>query len=203
MQDYPLGKEEAVRFHVFLSDREILRKLTMVLEGKGYVGYWDHSGQMSYVLDGRKGVESTVKRMQEIYDHFEDEQRGASSPNSKLIKQAILDYLYSRGFSPENKGTVFLYEIIYYLLKPGADSSNLRKGVYQTVAGRHHTTVELVDRSIRYAKARAGIGGGNRSLIHSCLRDLEAHAHPKAGPCKNLGQTKNSPFTDCEKIGML
>lgn len=184
-------------FRVAATDKELLGELTKILKQKGFVGCWDKTGEMRFLLDGRAGGYSTVLQMEVVQERLKAFEERCVGPKDKVVQQKIMKILLRRGFSPELKGTGYLVELLFYLLQPGHQISNLSKGGYLHLAKHHGTDSKSVDRSIRYAKRKAGILLNNRSffleLLEEC-RSLESESALKPVAGEQISWEEYSQF---------
>lgn len=145
------SENDCIKFHVFTSDKELLRHLTRILEKRGFISAWEKSGEMRFLLDGRRDnyqlvrqIETVTNRMKEFAEY--------KSGNKESLRVQIARHLIEMGFRPELKGTEYILEVLVYLLQPDSDRSNLSKGAFQHLARQFKTEIKSIDRSIRYAK---------------------------------------------------
>jgi len=158
------SKDARLSFYVAASDRDILAKISDIMRGQGYVGA-DVSGQIRYIIDGRRNLYSTVHRIQTLTQTVLEEEAVLWNPDQDMLRKAteeVLD-LY------EIPGTLKGYQLLRYMLILGArDETILRpmnKTLYPKTAEHFHINCQQVDRIVRYATRRAGIPEGNASLI--------------------------------------
>lgn len=166
---------DSIKFYVAASDRDMLGRLTSILERKGMISCWEKSGEMSFLLDGRQGGYHVARQISEINDHLRHRRNKQSESQKRLLK-LINRALNSYGLREELKGTEFLREIIFHLIVNKGNLTNFSKGVYLDVARHYGTEPKLIDRAIRYTRMQAGITLTNVEFIHKLLNDLQSEA---------------------------
>lgn len=165
---------QPLQFHVISSDKDLLGKLTHVMNNRGYVTYWEKSGEMRFILDGRKGVYEAARQLNQVVSDLElANSYQVESEDDKILKAAIYNCIQSYHLPHELKGTGYLFEILYYMLKPGYDHNNLSKGIYQILADKHATEAKLVDRAIRYLRRKINCKESNTVFVHHLLEDIK------------------------------
>lgn len=160
---------DTTRFHVAASDRELLNRVTQVLRQKGFVGLWERSGEMRFLVDGRQGEYDAIQQIQQIQTYMRECQQTAYSPEKAQLSDDIHEVLQAAGLERAHRGTTYLAHLIFYLCQPDQEQTNLSKGGYLYLAKKFHTDVRAIDRAIRYAKTRAGHQLANRLFIHQLL----------------------------------
>lgn len=167
---YPAKDRRAINFYVAASDRDILSKVSDILRGQGYVGIADTSGEIHYIVDGRKNLYASVHHMQRIAEASQSYGMDAVDIDETLLRETIEAVLYRHRIPQNLKG----YQLLRYILLIAAkDETIIRpisKVLYPKTAEHFSLTINQVDRIIRYATKQAGIEDGNASLI-TRLRD--------------------------------
>lgn len=159
-------------FHVITSDREMLNTLTRLLNSRGFIGCWEKSGEMRFILDGRKGAYSVLQQLEEVQNKLQEFEMEYDRPQRMDLQLLIQNVLNRYRVPRELKGREYLAELLFYLTQPGSVASNFSKGAYQHLARHFQTDVRSVDRSIRYARAKAGYRESNRQFTLRLLQEV-------------------------------
>ena len=188
--------QDALGFYVAATDRELVRQITEIFGRRGYIGVSDGFGRMRYLVDGRDGAMSASSR---ILGTAEEVIRRKTEQDERLLpyeSAAITAVLDDSRLEPSLKGYRHLRFILSLTFRDDSLLRPITKTLYPAVADRFHSTVDQVERDVRYAIRRSGFHPAGVSsstaicLLHDrvrvltetmCQRDHEARRAADSG----------------------
>lgn len=143
---------DQLKFHVCSTHKELLGKITRVLQQKGFVSVWEKTGEMSFYLDASKGVYEALAQMQRVNEQMQRFQLFQEEKDNAELNRLIDCCLTRHGIGNSLRGRKFLHETLFLLYYDPQGVECLGKGVLQQVAQMNGTEVRTVERAIRYSR---------------------------------------------------
>lgn len=169
-QTFQIDERTPLSFYVAASDRDVLAKVSDIMKGQGYIGISDTSGQIQYIVDGRRNLYSSVHQIRKLAESSVIDSGLGRETDEAILKSAIETVLRRLRIPKNLKGYQLLRFILVLAAKDETILRPINKVLYPKTAEHFKISCNQVDRIIRYATKQADIHEGNASLI-TCLRD--------------------------------
>lgn len=176
--NHPYFNRDTTGFYIFGSSKELLSKVTSIMQHRGYLGIVDTAGRVHYLIDGRRNPYRAADQVIRISDKLEDVSAYYHTRlHDSTLERYILTILKKEKIKKGLKG----HEILRYILKllyhePGR-LKPASKLLYPEVARHFKIDPRHVDRVIRYATTKAGIKMTNLELFQDLLKKLQEHIY--------------------------
>lgn len=138
-------------FYVAATDRDMLVKVSSMVDKCGCVGLMDTAGRVQYLIDGRKGSPYAARRIREVAGRLLSQDEELKASYLDYIQESVDIVLAKEKIAVHLKGYRYLR---FMLQQSAADPSLLRpvtKTLYPDTAMYFKVKPAHIERDIRYA----------------------------------------------------
>lgn len=139
--------QDATRFQVVANNSELLNHLNTLLLRQGSVSYRDDRGILNCIVDGRRGPQYALRRIEERALRLRDKELVKAEPAFLAYVDRVLKRFY---FKRSLRGYTILRQALLLLLNDCSLLQPLSKRLYPELAKIFKISKEAVERNLRY-----------------------------------------------------
>ena len=158
-------------FFIACDDRSILNCVNAMLLSSGVVGLSDTDGRMHYLIDGRRGRNYAVQKVNEnvllLNERFQEEDK----MEDILVSRAIDRVLSRNGFRSNLIGTQLIHFCLMCLYRDPELIKSVSKRLYPMIETPYKMSSQQIERNIRYSITKSDFHLGGILVMLRVLRD--------------------------------
>ena len=158
-------------FFIACDDRSILNCINAMLLSSGVVGLSDTEGRMHYLIDGRRGSNYAVQKVNEnvllLKERFQEEDK----MEDILVSRAIDRVLLRNGFRSNLIGTQLIHFCLMCLYRDPELIKSVSKRLYPMIETPYKMSSQQIERNIRYSITKSDFHLGGILVMLRVLRD--------------------------------
>ena len=158
-------------FFIACDDRSILNCVNAMLLSSGVVGLSDTDGRMHYLIDGRRGRNYAVQKVNEnvllLKERFQEEDK----MEDILVSRAIDRVLSRNGFRSNLIGTQLIHFCLMCLYRDPELIKSVSKRLYPMIETPYKMSSQQIERNIRYSITKSDFHLGGILVMLRVLRD--------------------------------
>ena len=158
-------------FFIACDDRSILNCVNAMLLSSGVVGLSDTDGRMHYLIDGRRGRNYAVQKVNEnvllLKERFQEEDK----MEDILVSRAIDRVLSRNGFRSNLIGTQLIHCCLMCLYRDPELIKSVSKRLYPMIETPYKMSSQQIERNIRYSITKSDFHLGGILVMLRVLRD--------------------------------
>ncbi|MCR4688119.1 MAG: hypothetical protein K5745_01060 [Saccharofermentans sp.] len=149
------GSSNGIEMNIVCSDYSLLENINGLLSKSGVIGVRDSSGQLHYIVDGRKDRLKASKLTRDIVSEINSREDESDAYYDTCAKNVFHSY----GLDLSKIGAVVLYEEIRRIIYSGNDIPPNMKAIYIEATKRYSMTYSQIERDVRYALRQSRLAG--------------------------------------------
>ena len=158
-------------FFIACDDRSILNCVNSMLLSSGVVGFSGTDGRMHYLIDGRRGRNYAVQKVNEnvllLKERFQEEDK----MEEILISSAIDRVLSRNGFRSNLIGTQLIHFCLMCLYRDPELIKSVSKRLYPMIETPYKMSSQQIERNIRYSITKSDFHLGGILVMLRVMRD--------------------------------
>lgn len=158
-------------FYIACDDRSILNCVNAMLLSSGVVGLSDTEGRMHYLIDGRRGRNYAVQKVNENVLLLKERFREEDKMEDILISSAIDRVLSRNGFRSNLIGTQLIHFCLMCLYRDPELIKSVSKKLYPMIETPYKMSSQQIERNIRYSITKSDFHLGGILVMLRVMRD--------------------------------